>query len=385
MARLAVAAFGLALALVLGEIGLRLASPIPPDQLLPLTYKRDRLRRLATGDTYVRFDQELGWVTMPGVTRRDTQFTYRNNRAGLRAEREYTTAAPAGVRRLAAFGESFTYCQESDFDDCWTDLLEREWTGTEVLNYGVPGYGPDQAWLRYQREGAEYRPCGVLIGFMAENVNRVVNRFFPFYQPDTGLVAGKPRYVARDAGLELVPNPVADPRQMEDPAWVERELGPGDRWYFPGLFAGSAFDRLMVYRVGRSAAYRFARDDATTRAMERSYAGRDEAFQLTVRILTAFARQVEANGARSVVIVFSPASEIEAQMGSRAPIYSPLLAALRAENVPVVDVTDALVARARQVGVNGVIQFHYREAGNRAVAEALAQRLPPLIGSCGGA
>ena len=48
---------------------------------------------------------------------------------------------------MAAFGESFTYCEEVDVSDCWVAQLEHAWAGSEVLNFGVPGYGPDQAWL----------------------------------------------------------------------------------------------------------------------------------------------------------------------------------------------------------------------------------------------
>jgi len=210
-------------------MALRAVRPLSPESLLPLVYKRDPLRRLATGDTYVRFDQELGWVTNPDTVGHDTRVTYRNNIAGMRADREYPAEARPGIRRLAAFGESFTYCQEVDASDCWTDSLERLWPGTEVLNFGVPGYGPDQAWLRYQRDGGQYESCAVLIGFMVENVNRVVNRFYPFYQPDTGLVASKPRFLLADDSLTLLPSPVSDPGQLEDPAWVESVLGPYDR------------------------------------------------------------------------------------------------------------------------------------------------------------
>ena len=55
--------------------------------------------------------------------------------------------------RLAVFGDSFTHCDEITYQNCWTSRLESLWPNTEVLNFGVPGFGPDQAWLRYQRDG----------------------------------------------------------------------------------------------------------------------------------------------------------------------------------------------------------------------------------------
>ena len=373
--------FGLLLALILGEVGLRVVQPFSSESLLPLVYKRDRLRRLANGDTYVRFDRELGWVTNPDTVRRDTRVTYQNNRAGLRADREYPTEAPSGIRRLAAFGESFTYCQEVDASDCWTDKLEKLWPGTEVLNFGVPGYGPDQAWLRYQRDGGQYASCAVLIGFMVENVNRVVNRFYPFYQPDTGLVAGKPRFLLAADGLSLLPSPVSDPGQLEDPAWVEAALGPEDRWYYPGLFTPRLLDSLSLFRVGRTARYRFERDDAPTRRMRASYQSEDEAYQITGRILVAASRQVRSTGATPVVILFSPASEIDAIVHGSPPVHAPLVAWLQREGISVVDTTDAVVAEARQVGVDPLIQFHYRPQGNEIIARVLAEMLPGRVGA----
>jgi hypothetical protein len=103
--------------------------------------------------------------------------------------------------------------------------------GLEVLNFGVSGYSPDQAWLRYQRDGRAYQPCAVLIGYMIENVNRVVNRFRPFYQPDTGIVLGKPRFQVQSGQLTLLPIPAQQVTDYADPAWVERSLGPNDFWY----------------------------------------------------------------------------------------------------------------------------------------------------------
>jgi len=73
------------------------------------------------------------------------------------------------------------------YADCWTSGLEHAWPGSEVLNFGAPDYGHDQAWLRYERDGRAYRPCVVLMGYMVDSISRVVSRFRPFQSP---VVAG---------------------------------------------------------------------------------------------------------------------------------------------------------------------------------------------------
>jgi len=159
------------------------------------------------------------------------------------------------VRRLAAFGDSFVRCYEVNSADCWTTGLEQAWPGTQVLNFGMPVYGPDQVWLRYRRDGREFHPCGVLIGYMIENIQRVVNRFRAFYQPSTDFLLGKPRFVLDGDGLRLLPNPASSPWQLEDPRWVEETFGPQDAWYFPGMFVANPLDVSHVVRVARTAAY----------------------------------------------------------------------------------------------------------------------------------
>src|SRR4051794_17290003 len=107
---LALIASGLLVALILAEIGVRLLQPIPSDQLLPLAYNREPLERLIAGGTYVRFDHDLGWVTADSAQGQDGSAVYRTNADGQRADRDYVLSPPAGVRRLAAFGDSFTHC-----------------------------------------------------------------------------------------------------------------------------------------------------------------------------------------------------------------------------------------------------------------------------------
>jgi hypothetical protein len=207
--RVGVVAFGLLLGLVLGEIALRIVSPIPKRDLLPLEYDRAGLERVAAGDTYIAFDERLGWTVARSLERETHSATYRSNGAGMRGDREYELTPPRSGLRLAAFGDSFTHCDDVENRECWTAQLEEQVPGLEVLNFGVSGYAPDQAWLRYQLEGQQYQPCAVLIGFMVENVHRVVNRFRPFYQPETGITlpVGRRRTfaaaVARDIAARL--------------------------------------------------------------------------------------------------------------------------------------------------------------------------------------
>jgi hypothetical protein len=377
---------GLATAFMVAEVGLRLAQPIPPHQLLPFPYKLNELRRFVNGTAgYFRFDAQLGWSLAPNWRIESDGVLSETNEAGLRAEREYPPEPPPGVRRLAAFGDSFVHCDEVNLEDCWTSGLEEAWPGTEVLNFGVPVYGPDQAWLRYERDGRAYRPCAVLIGYMVENINRVVNRFRPFYIPEANLILSKPRFVPDGDGLRLLPNPVTGPAMLADPRRVEAMLGPDDYWYFPGTFVANPLDVSYVVRVVRTAAYRRhiaerGGIDYYVQRFDHLYRVDQEAYQVAGRVLIQFARRVRQDGATPVVVVFARQAEVLDLRDRGVKVHQPLLDWLGREGIPAIDVTDRLAAEAQRIDVDALFasRGHYNKEGNGLVAATLARRLPEL-------
>ena len=382
------ACLGLAMALLTAEIALRLVGAGLATPRLPLVYKQFPIDQLPRGQGPLAFSQELGWITAPDASAAVFGVRYRHNKAGLRADREYTPAPASGVRRLAAYGESFTYCWSVDLDACWTDQLEHLLPNSEVLNFGVIAYGPDQAWLRYQREASRWHSCAVLIGYMVENVNRVVNRFRPFYGPTDGVALSKPRYLPRGDGLELLPNPARRVADLRDPLWVETNLGPHDAWYFPGMFVANPFDWLQVVSLGRTAAYhasRQARGDWTLESARQAYRPGTDGFETASRVLTGFADQVRADGASPVVVIFPTREEIMAQRDGLPKPHATLLESLHQRGVAALDMTDPLAEEARRTPPDALIDEHLRAKGNSIVARALADQLGPLTApSCGG-
>lgn len=380
--KLGIVLLGVGLALGLAELYLRLAMPASPAIRLPLSYDTEALDLIAQGEAYLAFDAELGWQPRPGVDVRLGGSRYVHNQAGLRAPREYAPRPEPGVRRLAAFGDSFTYCQEVSIGNCWTEQLSEELPGTEVLNYGVPGYAPDQAWLRYRRLGASTTPCAVLIGQMAENVNRIVNRFRPFYEPATGIPLGKPRFVPDGDQLRLLETGAERAEQFRDPLWVETHLGPHDAWYYPGTFVAHPLDGLLLTRLVRTAFYQTADRHAgiewTPTWAARMYRPGAEPFEVLLGVLRGFAADVRAAGATPVVLFFPAKDEVEAARDGQPRTHQPLLDALARLDVPTVDLTDRLGDYARDNDISRIFEGHYTRYANAQVADELADRLPAL-------
>ncbi len=127
---------------------------------------RQILEQLLHGTTtYQDYSAALGWTIKPNGA---APPHYRANAQGIRADREYAPTPTPGRVRVAAFGDSFTHGDGVDNADVWTEVLARSRPGLEILNFGVGGYGLDQALLRYRLDGRGYRPHLVLIGYMSE-------------------------------------------------------------------------------------------------------------------------------------------------------------------------------------------------------------------------
>lgn len=106
----------------------------------------------ATPDQYqfYKYDHLLGWANAPGQARifERAEFSYplEINEHGMR-QREIAKNKPAGTTRIAVVGDSFVWGIGVKNEDRFTELVEQDLQATEVLNFGVVGYGPIQYHL----------------------------------------------------------------------------------------------------------------------------------------------------------------------------------------------------------------------------------------------
>jgi hypothetical protein len=184
----------------------------------------------------------------------------------------------------------------------------------DVYNFGVGAYGPDQALLRYRATAPHLKTPFVALGFLLENVNRVVNRYRRFYYPPTGIPLTKPRFVLRDGRLVLVPNPIDRVENLErlrDAEFV-RGLGSEDYWYAHALPA-PRFPRTAILLQKRFwvEAFTTARREGTDPRPEYDLWADGEARELFFAILDAFADEAAAAGSRAIFLVFPTRTQIQ--------------------------------------------------------------------------
>lgn len=330
-------------------------------------------------------DSTLGWRYRPGFRLADDAV----NAQGLRADREYPQAAGPGILRVAAFGDSFVYGNEVGNADAWAAQVEAEDSTIEVLNYGVGGYGTDQAYLRYLEEGDRLRPHVVLIGFAPVDLPRVVNVYRRFLS-DRDLPLFKPRFALDEAGqLALVPNPMrsrGDYLELLDRPEQVAEHGHLDHWYQPLVYENPFHDVSATVRIASAVGARIGRRTGTDRLLaDGTFNENSEAFRIQIAVFDSFATAVEKAGAIPVILLLPDREAVERARAGRRPASSTLRDAVERRGHRVLDVTDAFAARAPAGSVDAWFApgGHYSAEGNRIAAGAvldLLQRLPARRG-----
>lgn len=109
-----------------------------------------------------RLDDDLGW----SLGKNKKSGPYQTNRAGFRAIQEYSIIPDDDVLRIAAFGDSFVFCDDEKNTDTWPHFLQNSAKNLEVLNFGVSGYGFGQSYLRYLKDGLKFHPDIIFFNYI---------------------------------------------------------------------------------------------------------------------------------------------------------------------------------------------------------------------------
>jgi len=321
-----------------------------------------------------QLDPTLGWRYRPGYSGEGDTL----NSAGMRSSREYQRTPTDSVPRIAAFGDSFVYCTEVSNDACWSSQLESGWV-VEALNYGVGGYGTDQSFLRYLREGRTYRPSRVLVGFAPVNLRRVVNRNRRFLSQVEGPWL-KPRFVLTDGELELLPAPASTEAELrlvlQDP---ERVIAFGDRdhWYEPAVYEHRLYRVSATYRIGANLWSRLRRRyfDPNRLYEDGLFRVGSEAFAIQERLMLAFADSIVASGATPTFLFLPSREDVLRSLENEPPVYEPLLKRLEATDVAIIDPLEAFASSGMPASDLFAPVGHYSRAGHGILASVLAREL----------
>ncbi len=371
------------LSLFLIRDGLFLGHPLPPFGAMTHPKQHAWLEGLGRDENegIGRFDAELGWSWRPGASDSEGKFT--TNSIGARGKREYPEHPPAGTTRVLFFGNSFTFGDEIPDHASFESILEERHHDYEAINFGVSGFGTDQAWLRYRALGRELQADAVCIGIMLENIGRNVNRYRPLWNTRTGFCGAKPRFYFDASGtLQLAAQPFAT-REALRAALLGNDfidtIGEHEYWlHKPHLWTGK------LSSLGRLLGVVLAETERRPSVLWQDVDG--EPFQVTLAILEGFHREALADGARAAPVVMFPSRSALYRYGLLGRSYwQTLLDELERRGIPYIDLIPALVRRQQELDEQeGPMSLYYgghlTSVGNSVVADEihawLAKHLP---------
>ena len=349
-------------------------NPVLTSSLSPLSKKT--LEDLVAGKTtYLLHSPALGWTIQPNGY---WDNLYRANSQSIRADHDYHFYPDNNKIRITTFGDSFTHGEEVKNEYTWQEQLTTLCPQLEVINFGVGGYGLDQAFLRYKTEGKIYHPHIVLIGFMQENINRTVNVFRPFYTE--GIPLTKPRFILQNDALILLPNPLTDltacKELLNNPAPLLSQLGEND-FHFSVRNKASFFDFSPSFRIIKLIYQTLYKRYYDKSIYKNGYLNsKAEAFLITRKLFDEFYAEAQRNNSLPIIVLFPCQYDIHRYFNNKTKIYAPLINYFVSQHYRFIDLLDAFEKYAHSVPLKDLfMQDHYSPLGNSIVAQFILDYL----------
>ncbi len=345
---------------------------LKPYQLPVISTQETIDKYLSASSSRLMYDPDLGWSPRPNSQSEDGLYHY-NSMAIRSAPTEYSMTPRPDVLRIALFGDSYTHGDDVSFENSWGYYLEsnlkENGIQAEVINFGVSGYGIDQAFLRWRKLGREFSPDLVILGFDAENVNRHVNLIRAIYKPKTGLPFSKPRFIINEEKLQVINTPTILPENIvaimqNIEAW---ELIKHEYFFEPKDYQDSILFKSKL------AAFVFSLN--SNQGTERQlYSLDEEPARLTIKIIQEFKKDVEAGGRKFLVVHLPRRSHTATLLAGEDLEYAELLAEI-AKNSDVIYPEYKLMAEAESPSLKTLYKGHYSPRGSKVIADVIAEFL----------
>jgi hypothetical protein len=327
------------------------------------------------------FDENTGWVLPKQAANAD----------GTRLSPDN----PAGAPCLSMYGDSFVFGSEVDDEHSWGNQIAKR-LSCRVQNYGVPGYGTDQAYLRFLHNDADHA-SQVILNILFENVARNVNQNRGYLLAVAYVGPLKPVFHFDEQNkLKLEPIPrlglaayddfVRDPRLIFSRDYFVPGQSPYAKPRIGFPYSVGVIGALASKRLKDSLVSTFVRRPPWWEDLkDPSHPSR--AIEITEAIIDQFVQVARERGKRPIVSFLPTAREYPTRFWNGRWVYSGLYDWCQSKGYECFDAGTALVERigASQLqSVEGICRYfcpsaylggHYNQRGNALLAEVTADYL----------
>ncbi len=329
-----------------------------------LLYQPPPLSQIARSEN--EQDPILGWPSKHSLGR---GFDER----GARVDPSFT---PPHEVCVSVYGGSLVYGGHVSDDKTWSALLSQH-LGCRVANYGVVGYGTDQAYLRYSINRADAAPVVVLTHFSSD-IRRNVNQFRNLLAPNS-VVQMKPRFVFEGGLLTYVPPPSLEPERAADLLRAPALIVPHE-YFLPGRAAGvteAAFPYTFAvgkFLLSQQLQSRMHRVPDWTEFYDPSHPS--IALQVTAGILERFVVEARQRSQEPIVALVPEPSELSLGVARGEFAYASLRKELQARGIEVFDVGQKMLESTRGedpcfIASDADCSGSLSDAGHRLVASII--------------
>jgi len=315
-------------------------------------------------------DEELGWPSPSKIGKPP----YDNTGA-----KENADFADARASCATAYGDSFVWGYGVPTGKGWVEEVSRQ-LGCRISNFAVPGYGIDQALIRFRRNAADTAPV-VLLGIYPQDVMRDVNQYRAFigFPIDAGLVKG--RFVLTQTGaLKWIARPALNRERFIELNRQPSKIVPSD-----GLLPGSddgpvARDLSFTWTLLK---FEFARLRGRPLPINAFLTPGDPsgAFELSIALVDAFHDVANQRRQKLLVVMLPGSSSLRQKRKSGTFEYDALRHKIESHGIEVLDLGPLLLTKRQGQGFcdlfieRNACDGHYSEVGNRVVADIVASEL----------
>jgi hypothetical protein len=289
----------------------------------------------------------------------------------------------AGGAEVSLYGDSFTYGADVNHQQAWSNTLAKM-LGVRVANYGVSGYGVDQAYLRF-RERPDDEAGTVVLTIIPDDLKRNLNQQYYFLTPLRHLRFGlKPRFILQNHRLNLIPLPRLDHAAFVDSfshpqKYLKHEyfipgsdFGPTD-WSFPytlRILQALLSPQVQSWLADKPGWLAFVQEEHPSGSLD-----------IARLIIKQFADLAQKRGKNFMVVLLPSDYSYKLYLKNGRLFMGPLLDYLHKNHITASDITPKIKDYLGGREYAGILvsrkkgAFHYNPEGNRMLAKMVYEML----------
>ncbi|NEQ75625.1 MAG: hypothetical protein F6K23_22790 [Okeania sp. SIO2C9] len=133
---------------------------------------------------HTQYDELLGWVNIPNVDIPNMYgegIYFQTNSQSFRNKEDFSVNIPPNKVRIVCSGDSVTMGWGVSNNQSWCHLLSSINQRLQTINMAQGGYGVDQAYLWYKRDGTKFEHNIQIFAFITHDFLRMQNANFTGY------------------------------------------------------------------------------------------------------------------------------------------------------------------------------------------------------------